>query len=73
MNPYDQAHALARAMKESEEYRGTAFDVAVRDFYEMLWKKIRKGEPMAITPEIAAQVINVIETVHGQNPLPIKF
>jgi len=59
--------------EESEEYRGTAFDVAVRDFYEMLWKKIRKGEPMAITPEIAAQVINVIETVHGQNPLPIKF
>jgi hypothetical protein len=40
---------------------------------EMLWKKIRKGEPMAITPEMAAQVINVIETVHGQNPLPIQY
>ena len=33
MNPYDQAHALARALKESEEYREYARlkDVAYED------------------------------------------
>lgn len=59
--------------EEAEQYRGTAFNVAVRDFYEMVYNKIRKGEPMSVTPEMAAQVINIIETVHGQNPLPIQF
>ena len=58
--------------EESQEYQGTAFNVAVRDFYEMVYNKLTKDEPMAITPEMAAQVINIIETVHGQNPLPVK-
>lgn len=59
--------------EETEQYQGTAFNVAVRDFYEMVYNKLRKGEPMTVTPEMAAQVINIIETVHGQNPLPIQF
>lgn len=59
--------------EETEEYNGTAFDVAVRDFYKMVYNKLTKNEPMAVTPEMAAQVINVIETVHGQNPLPVKY
>ena len=58
--------------EESQEYQGTAFNVAVRDFYEMVYNKLTKDEPMAITPEMAAQVINIIETAHGQNPLPVK-
>lgn len=59
--------------EESVEYQGTAFDVAVRAFYEMVYNKLTKDEPMAITPEMAAQVINIIETVHGQNPLPVLY
>ena len=59
--------------EETEEYTGTAFDVAVRDFYEMVYNKLTKDEPMTITPEMAAHVINIIETVHGQNPLPVLY
>ena len=59
--------------EESQEYEGSAFDVGTRKFYEMVYHKLRNDVPMAITPEMAAQVINVIETVHGQNPLPVKF
>ncbi len=58
---------------EEGEIKGTGFDVAVARFYEMLYKRIREGVPMEVTPEMAADVINVIETVHGQNPLPVKF
>jgi len=59
--------------EETEEYQGTAFNVGTRNFYEMVYNKLKKDEPMAITPEMAAQVINVIETVHGQNPLPVQY
>ena len=58
---------------EEGELVGSSFDVAVKGFYEMLYNKIVNGAPMDITPEIAAQVINVIEKVHADNPLPVKF
>ena len=57
--------------EETEVYTGTAFDVAVRAFYEMVYNKLTKDEPMAITPEMAAHVINIIEVVHGQNPMQV--
>lgn len=59
--------------EEAEEFRGTAFNVAVRDFYRMVYNNLKKNEPMSVTPEMAAQVINIIETVHGQNPLPVLY
>ena len=60
MNPYDQAHALARALKESEEYREymrlkeTAYDdgtnKALLDEYKKLQfrmqAKLAAGESM---------------------------
>ena len=58
---------------EEGEFVGSSFDVAVKGFYDMLYNKIVDGTPMDITPEIAAQVINVIEKVHAFNPLPVKF
>jgi len=57
----------------SEDVAGTSFDVAVCDFYKMLYNAVIKGEPLEITPEKAAKVISVIEACHAQNPLPVKF
>ncbi len=56
-----------------EQLKGTGFDVAVHDFYKMVYDKLKFDTPMAVTPEMAAHVINVIETVHGQNPLPVLY
>lgn len=59
--------------EEQGEIKGTAFDVAVRDFYRMLYRTVMEGQVPEITPEHAAQVIAVIEQCHVENPLPVKF
>lgn len=58
---------------ESEEFSGTAFDKGTASLYEQLYFKITEGKPMTVTPEMAADIISVIETVHAQNPLPLKY
>lgn len=58
---------------EEGNFEGSAFDVAVQDFYRMLYDTITTGAPLKVTPMQAAKIINVIETVHGQNPMPKKF
>lgn len=59
--------------EEEGKFNGTAFDVGTENLYRMLHKTLTEGMPLTVTPEQAAKVINVIETVHAQNPLPIKF
>ncbi|MBQ5764517.1 MAG: Gfo/Idh/MocA family oxidoreductase [Clostridia bacterium] len=59
--------------EEEGTFNGTAFDVGTRRIYEMIYNKLVKGEEMAVTAEMAAKITNVIETVHAQNPMPIKF
>ena len=59
--------------EESDSYSGSAFDVGTHDLYEELYYLISEGRPMSVTPEMAASIISVIETVHAQNPLPVKF
>ena len=59
--------------EESGEFKGTGFNVAVEAFYKMIYEKLICDKPMAVTPEMAARIVNVIETVHGQNPLPILY
>ena len=59
--------------EEHYDFKGTAFDSATRDFYEMVYQKLKFGTPMSVTPEMAARIVNVIETVHAQNPLPVKY
>lgn len=59
-----------------EPFEGGAnasFSLAVRKFYEMLYRTITEGKPLEITPEMIAKVVRVIETAHAQNPLPKKF
>ena len=58
---------------ESGSFGGTAFDVGSADFYSDLYYKITEGKALRVTPEMAAQVISVIETVHAENPLTLKY
>jgi predicted dehydrogenase len=59
--------------EEAGTFEGNAFDTGVQNFYAELYSAIKQGVPMKITNENVAQIINVIEVVHGQNPLPVKY
>ena len=58
---------------EEGTFEGNAFNVGTHRFYEMMYNAITKDEEMSVKPEHAAMVINVIEQVHAENPLPVKF
>ena len=58
---------------ESDKFNGNAFNVGTATLYKQLYYKITEGKAMDVTPEIAAAVISVAETVHAENPLPLKF
>ena len=58
---------------ESEKFNGTAFDTGTSEFYKQLYYKIAEGKDMTVTAEMAARVISVIEQVHAENPLPLKY
>ncbi len=59
--------------EEKGEFSGTAFDVGTMKFYDMMYNRIVNNEELEIKPEYAAMVISVIEQVHAENPLPIKY
>ena len=59
--------------EESGQLSGSAFNVAVRDFYQMLYGTILEGKEPIVTPEQAAQTIRIIEACHAENPLPVQF
>lgn len=59
--------------KEAGTFDGTAFDVGTASLYQQLYGAITRGEQMDVTPQMAAEIISVIETVHARNPLPLKF
>jgi len=59
--------------EEDGVFNGSAFVEAVHDFYLMLSEKIFNGKPMEIKNENIAKIISIIETVHAENPLPVKY
>ncbi len=59
--------------EEADTYAGTSFNIAVRDYYKMMYDNLTEGTPLTVKTENAAKIINIIETVHAQNPLPKKF
>lgn len=71
-NPYYCAEKL-EFTEEKGDFEGSAFDIAVKNFYKMLYNNVMEGKPLEVTPEQAAQVIAVIESCHTNNPLPVKF
>ena len=59
--------------EESGSYDGTAFDVGTAGIYANLYKVITEGAELAVPLYQSAMTINVIETAHAENPLPVKF
>ena len=59
--------------EESGIFDGTAFQAAAACFYEAVYNTLTKGDEFPIKPENIAKLISVIETVHAQNPMPVKY
>ncbi len=59
--------------EEEGDIVGSSFDMAVENFYDMIYDKMINDIPLTVTPEIASRVIGVIETVHATNPLPVLY
>ena len=59
--------------EEEGKFEGSAFTSAVDAFYRQVYALITEGAPMTVTPEMAADIISVIEQVHAENPLPLKY
>lgn len=71
-NPVYCSETLIRHTEQGT-FEGTAFDIGTAALYEQLYFAITEGRPMTVTPDMAARIISVIECVHAQNPLPVKF
>ena len=56
-----------------EENALDKFDPATKNFYDGFYESLVNGAPLTVTPEMSAKVIGIIEAVHSQNPLPVRF
>ncbi len=59
--------------EEEHAVEGDVFMSGTSIFYHKLYDTFFNGAPLAVTPEMAGQVVDIIETLHAQNPLPVKF
>ncbi|MBQ9797319.1 MAG: Gfo/Idh/MocA family oxidoreductase [Clostridia bacterium] len=59
--------------EEEFDAEGDVFSTGTSTFYHMLYASIMEGKPLDVTPEKAGKVIEIIEAVHAQNPLPVIY
>jgi len=59
--------------EETETLAGSNFTTSVQLYYEQLYNSIVNNTPLTVTPEMATEVIRVIEEVHAKNPLPVIY
>lgn len=59
--------------EEQGTYQGNAFDVGTKAIYESVYRAITESAPLPVTCAMATAVIEVIDAVHKQNPLAVKF
>ena len=59
--------------EETFETSTDLFGSASHVYYQRLYETLANGAPLYITAQKAAKVIEIIEAVHAQNPLPLKY
>lgn len=56
-----------------EDVVGTSFNAAVKAYYDNIYEHLTEGKELIIKPEKIMQQIELMEEVHRQNPMPIRF
>lgn len=60
--------------EESFDLEGDAFNVGTAFYYKMVYDYLTEGKEMEIKPEEQLLLqLKVIDLIHAQNPLPVKF
>lgn len=59
--------------REEEAVTGTSFNAAVKAYYDNVYEHLTQGAELIIRPEKIMQQIELMEEVHRQNPMPIRF
>lgn len=57
--------------EETVENPRYSWDESARRYYERIYNHLTAGVPLPVTAENVAQIIQIIETAHAQNPLPV--
>ena len=58
---------------EDGKFGGTAFDIGTRELYKNIYENITEGKEMYVTAAMASRIVGVIETIHAQNPLKVRY
>lgn len=59
--------------EETVPLTGSAFDVAVKAYYENIYEHLENGAPLVIRPERIRKLVAIMEEAHRQNPLVEKY
>ncbi len=59
--------------EEEGTFDGTAFDVGTENFYKDMYFALTEGKPLRYSADEYKQVIGVIEKLHANNSLTVKF
>ena len=52
---------------------GDVWSTGSHSFYSMLYDAIMLGKPLVVSTDKVGKAIEIIEAVHAQNPLPVKY
>ena len=56
-----------------EPVDGDAFTVGSSCFYRNIYNHLTEGEPLVIRPEKIKQLVQIMELIHAQNPMEMKY
>ncbi len=59
--------------EEEGKFDGNPFDKGVENIYRNLYGAIFEGKELMVKPSLAAKVIAIMQTVHGQNPMEVQY
>ena len=58
---------------EDGSFDGTAFDIGTRELYKNIYENITEGKDMYVTAAMASRIVGVIEAIHAQNPMEVRY
>lgn len=59
--------------KVEDDLDGTSFNKAVEEYYDNIYAHLTNGAPLIIQPGRILRQIELIEEVHRQNPMPVRY
>lgn len=72
-DPIYCSESLIKRQQGEDFDTNAVFTESVARVYENLYYAITENRALEITPEMAARVVQIIECVHAENPLPLLY